>query len=89
MSTCVSTGTDKGGPEPEPLDMATQSIRCTIGWHHWTFANGDHTGVRSCANCCEQRYHVSHRAVHVAWFDLVDVDGGGDGGGDGGDGGGD
>ena len=45
--------------------MATTSIRCTIGWHHWQFANTEHTGVRSCTNCAERRYHGSHRATDV------------------------
>ena len=45
--------------------MATKSIRCTIGWHQWQFANADHTGVRSCANCSERRYLGSHRATDV------------------------
>ena len=50
--------------------MATTSIRCMIGWHHCTFANADHTGVRSCTNCCERRYHGSHRATDVAIEDA-------------------
>jgi hypothetical protein len=52
--------------------MATTNIRCTIGWHHWEFTNANHTGVRSCANCCERRYHGSHRATDVAIEDAPD-----------------
>ena len=39
------------------MDVRKKRAACTVGWHHWRYADEELMVVRICTHCGRRRYH--------------------------------